>query len=120
MLAEGGYGHESGGFGHTNVSYDQTRAPAVGDPPARAPSGPFAGCRVPRHQRIRVVLDEWVDKPNDIGDEIDPPIGWSQREGGPPAQRVVAALPVGQLDERLGERENRMPAVLGDGLKGRA
>ena len=63
--------------------------PGVGDPPARAPSGPFAGCRIPRGQRIRVILDKRFDERNDIGDEIDPPIGWSQREGSPPTPSIA-------------------------------
>jgi len=83
-------------------------------------SGPSEFLRVPCSQEARVVMDERVDERNHIGDEVDPSLGWSEREGGSPAQRVVAELPVGQLSKRLGQWRDRMLAVFGDGLQGAA
>jgi hypothetical protein len=83
-------------------------------------SGPLADLRVPCRQQARVLTDERVHERDHVRDEIGPALGWSQRQRRPLAQRVIAALPIGQLRERLGKRQDGMPAVLGDRPQGRA
>lgn len=65
-------------------------------------------------------MDERIDERNDVCDEVGPAVGWSQRERCSPAQRVVAALPVGHVSQGLGERKDLMPAVFGYGMQSAA
>jgi hypothetical protein len=84
---------------------------------AEGASGPSTCLEVPRRQKASVVTDERIDERDDVGDEINPTVWWSQRERSPLAQRVVAALPVGHIGEGLGEQEDGMPPVIGHGVQ---